>query len=280
MGTTHHFLSFLWPLLKGLVVIYAVLFGATYFLQRKLQYFPDADSVPLPRGEEFRGLQAVELVSEDGNRLLSWYWPGVRPLTLVYFGGNGGNRADRLDWARDFRRLGYGLLLLDYRGYGGNPGTPTETGLYRDAQAALDWLFREPDRRLAYFGESLGSGVAVEMATRATPAGLIIQSGFSSAVDVGRSRYPFLPVGVLMKDRYDSLPKIRGLRCPLLAIHGDRDRTVPLSLGRALFEAAREPKEWLLVPGAAHNDVSRVGGQSYWKKIDDFLLAVSCSGPG
>ena len=277
MGTTHHFLSFLWPLLKGLLVIYAVLFGATYLLQRKLQYFPDADPVPLPRGEEFRGLQAVELVSEDGNRLLSWYWPGERPLTLVYFGGNGGNRADRLDWARDFRRLGYGLLLVDYRGYGGNPGTPTETGLYRDAQAALDWLFREPDRKLAYFGESLGSGVAVEMATRATPAGLIIQSGFSSAVDVGRSRFPFLPVGVLMKDRYDSLPKIRGLRCPLLAIHGDRDRTVPLSLGRALFEAAREPKEWLLVPGAAHNDVSRVGGQSYWKKIDDFLLAVSGS---
>ncbi len=214
MGTTHHFLSFLWPLLKGLVVIYAVLFGTTYLLQRKLQYFPNADPVPLPRGEEFRGLQAVELVSEDGNRLLSWYWPGERPLTLVYFGGNGGNRADRLDWARDFRRLGYGLLLVDYRGYGGNPGTPTETGLYRDAQAALDWLFREPDRKLAYFGESLGSGVAVEMATRATPAGLIIQSGFSSAVDVGRSRFPFLPVGVLMKDRYDSLPKIRGLRCP------------------------------------------------------------------
>ena len=146
MATSHHTLSFLWPLLKGLLVIYAVLVGTVYLLQRKLQYFPDADPVPLPRGQEFRGLQTVELVSEDGNRSLSWYWPGEKPLTLVYFGGNGGNRADRLDWARDFHRLGYGLLLLDYRGYGGNPGTPTETGLYRDAQAALDWLGRESDR--------------------------------------------------------------------------------------------------------------------------------------
>ena len=279
MSTSHHSLSFLWPLLKGLVVIYAVLVGTVYLLQRKLQYFPNADPVPLPRGQEFRGLQTVELVSEDGNRSLSWYWPGEKPLTLVYFGGNGGNRADRLDWARDFHRLGYGLLLLDYRGYGGNPGTPTETGLYRDAQAALDWLAREPGRKLAYLGESLGSGVAAELATRAVPAGLIIQSGFSSAVDVGKSRYPLLPVSLLMKDRFDSLPKIRELGCPLLSIHGDRDRTVPLPLGRALFEAAPEPKEWLLVPGAAHNDVSGVGGQPYWTKIDDFLKEVSGSGP-
>lgn len=279
MATSQPDLSFLWPLLKGLLVIYVVLVGSVYLFQRKLQYFPNADPVPLPQGQAFRGLQEVELATEDGIRLLSWYWPGDRPLTLVYFSGNGGNRADRLEWARDFHRLGYGLFLLEYRGYGGNPGTPTETGLYRDAQAALDRLAREPGRKLAYLGESLGSGVAVEMATRSAPAGLIIQSGFSSAADVGQHRYPLLPVGLLMKDPFDSLPKIKGLICPLLAIHGDRDRTVPLSLGRALFDAAPEPKEWLPVPGAAHNDVSGVGGQSYWKKIDDFLNEVSGSGP-
>ena len=279
MATSQPDLSFLWPLLKGLLVIYVVLLGSVYLFQRKLQYFPNADPVPLPQGEVYRGLQEVELETEDGIRLLSWHWPGDGPLTLVYFSGNGGNRADRLEWARDFHRLGYGLFLLEYRGYGGNPGTPSETGLYRDAQAALDWLARDPGRKLAYLGESLGSGVAVEMATRVAPAGLIIQSGFSSAADVGQHRYPLLPVDLLMKDPFDSLPKIRGLGCPLLAIHGDLDRTVPLSLGRALFEAAPEPKEWLPVPGAAHNDVSGVGGQSYWKKIDDFLKEVSGSGP-
>ena len=278
MATSQPDLSFLWPLLKGLLVIYVVLVGSVYLFQRKLQYFPNADPVPLPQGQAFRGLQEVELETEDGNRLLSWYWPGDRPLTLVYFSGNGGNRADRLEWARDFHRLGYGLFLLEYRGYGGNPGTPTEAGLYRDAQAALDWLARDPGRKLAYLGESLGSGVAVEMAIRDAPAGVIIQSGFSSAADVGQHRYPLLPVGLLMKDPFDSLTKIRDLRCALLAIHGDRDRTVPLSLGRALFDAAPEPKEWLLVPGAAHNDVPGVGGQSYWKKIDDFLNEVSGSG--
>lgn len=279
MATSQPDLSFLWPLLKGLLVIYVVLVGSVYLFQRKLQYFPNVDPVSLPQGQAFRGLQEVELETEDGNRLLSWYWPGDRPLTLVYFSGNGGNRADRLEWAWGFHRLGYGLFLLEYRGYGGNPGTPTERNLYRDAQAALDWLARDPGRKLAYLGESLGSGVAVEMATRAPPAGLIIQSGFSSAADVGQHRYPLLPVGLLMKDPFDSLPKIKGLSCPLLAIHGDRDRTVPLPLGRALFEAAPEPKEWLMVPGAAHNDVSGVGGQSYWKKIDDFLKKVSDSGP-
>ena len=279
MATSQPDLSFLWPLLKGLLVIYVVLVGSVYLFQRKLQYFPNADPVPLPQGQALRGLQEIELETEDGIRLLSWYWPGERPLTLAYFSGNGGNRADRLEWARDFHRLGYGLLLLEYRGYGGNPGTPTETNLYRDAQAALDWLAREPGRKLVYLGESLGSGVAVEMATRAAPAGLIIQSGFSSAADVGQHRYPLLPVDLLMKDPFDSLPKIKSLSCPLLAIHGDLDRTVPLSLGRALFEAAPEPKEWLLVPGAAHNDVSAVGGQSYWKTIDDFLNEVSGSGP-
>jgi len=279
MATSQPDLSFLWPLLKGLLVIYMVLVGSVYLFQRKLQYFPNADPVPLPQGQAFRGLQEVELETEDGNRLLSWYWPGDRPLTLVYFSGNGGNRADRLEWARDFHTLGFGLFLLEYRGYGGNPGTPTETGLYRDAQAAIDWLAREPGRKLAYLGESLGSGVAVEMATRAAPAGVIIQSGFSSAADVGQHRYPVLPVRFLMKDPFDSLPKIRGLDCPLLAIHGDRDRTVPLSLGLALFDAAPEPKEWLPVPGAAHNDVSGAGGQSYWKKIEDFLNEVSGNGP-
>ena len=279
MANSQPDLSFLWPLLKGLLVVYVVLVGSVYLFQRKLQYFPNADPVPLPQAQAFRGLQEVELETEDGNRLLSWYWPGDRPLTLVYFSGNGGNRADRLEWARDFHRLGFGLFLLEYRGYGGNPGTPTETGLYRDAQAALDWLARDPGRKLAYLGESLGSGVAVEMATRAAPAGLIIQSGFSSAADVGQHRYPLLPVGLLMKDPFDSLPKIGDLRCPLLSIHGDRDRTVPLSLGRALFDAAPEPKEWLPVPGAAHNDVSGVGGESYWKKIDDFLTEVSGSKP-
>jgi fermentation-respiration switch protein FrsA (DUF1100 family) len=272
-----HTNSLLWSLLSGLLVVYAVIVGCVYLFQRKLQYFPDADPVPLPQGHQYLGLQTVELVSKDGIRLFCWYWPGERPLTLVYFHGNGGNRRDRLDWVRDFHRLGYGVFILDYRGYGGSGGTPTERGLYRDGQAALDWLREETDQQLVYFGESLGSGVAVEMATRTTPAAVIIQSGFSSAVDVGKHRYPFLPVSLLMKDHFDSLAKIKAVGCPLLFIHGERDLTVPLSSGQALYEAAPEPKEWLLVPGAGHNDVVGVGGQPYWKKIEDFLQSVSGS---
>ena len=270
-----HAHSLLWRLLRTVLVFYAVIVGCVYFFQRKLEYFPDANRVPLPRGQEYLGLQAVELVTKDGVRLFSWYWPGKRPLTLVYFHGNGGNRRDRLDWVRDCHRLGYGVFILDYRGYGGSGGTPTEKGLYQDAQAALDWLRKETDQQLVYLGESLGSAVAVEMATRSTPAAVIIQSGFSSAVDVGKHRYPYLPVNLLMKDRFESLTKIKAVRCPLLVVHGEHDSTVPLSLGRALYEAAPEPKDWFLVPGAAHNDVVEVAGQAYWDRLEAFLQSAT-----
>ena len=117
----------------------------------------------------------------------------------------------------------------------------------------------------------MGCGVAVELATRKPPSGLILQSGFSSAVDVAGKAYPYLPVRLLMKDKYDSAAKMSMISCPVLVIHGERDSLIPIRLGRALFEAAREPKEWLAVPGAGHNDVPEVGGRAYLRKIDEFL---------
>lgn len=252
--------------------IYLLVILAVTLLQRKLQYFPDPSPVPRPGGSVYRDLEEVTLVTDDGVQLHAWYWPGSRPLTLVIFHGNGGHRGDRLTWIEWFHTMGLGVFIPDYRGYGGSGGSPTEEGLYRDGEATVRWLREREAGKLVYFGESLGSGVAIEMARRHTPAAVVVQSGFSSAVDVARRAYPFLPVALLMKDRYEASKTVGQIGAPLLVIHGAADTIVPQQLGRALFEAAAEPKEWYLVPRAGHNDLPWVGGKDYLRRVEAFLL--------
>ncbi len=270
---THFFDSFTWRLLRDLAALYLLVLGLAFLFQRRLQYFPDASPVPLPQGERYRDLKEVQLMAVDAVRLWAWHWPGRLGTTLLVLHGNAGHRGHRLDWIEDLRGLGWGIFILDYRGYGGSAGTPTEEGLYRDAEAAANWL-KEHAQKLVYLGESLGCGVAVELANRQPAAGMILQSGFSSAVDVARTAYPYLPVRMLMKDQYESTAKMSRISCPMLVIHGERDSLIPVRLGRALYEAAREPKEWWAVPGADHNDVPHVGGREYLRKIDEFLRRI------
>jgi hypothetical protein len=265
------FSYFYWRLVRDLAVLYLVFAGLVYLFQRKLQYFPDPANVPLPPDPKYRGIQTVNLTTTDGLRLFAWHWPGRFTATLVIFHGNAGHRGHRLDWIEALHSLGYGVFALDYRGYGGSEGSPTEEGLYRDAEAALRWLGEQGIRDLVYFGESLGCGVAVEMAKRQPPVALILQSGFSSALDVARKAYPYLPVRLLMKDRFDSKQKMATILCPVLFIHGERDSVIPLKLGRVLYEAANEPKTWFPIAGADHNDLPGVGGKTYLDGIQGFL---------
>jgi uncharacterized protein len=260
-----------WPLLRSLAAMYIIAVVLVYLFQRKLQYFPDPSEVPLPQGEEYLGLETVELTTVDGLHITGWHWPGDRPVTLLIFHGNAGHRDHRLDWIKEFHSSGYGIFILDYRGYGGSEGSPTEEGLYRDGEAALQWLKHKRVSKIVYLGESLGCGVAVELATRHPPDALILQSGFSSALAVARKAYPYLPVRLLMKDRYECMEKIQKIKCPLLMIHGERDSIIPIGVGRDLFEAAKGPKEWFPVPGADHNDLPWTGGRAYLEKIDAFL---------
>ena len=263
--------QFIWRLVRNLGMLYLGLVALVYFLQRRLQYFPGPAGVALPSDLKYRGVETVKLTTSDGMRLFAWYWPGRQPLTLVIFHGNAGHRGHRLEWMADLHSLGYGVFVLDYRGYGGSEGSPTEEGLYLDGEEALKWLGKNGVQRLVYFGESLGCGVAVEMAVRRPPLALILQSGFSSAVAVARKAYPFLPVGLLMKDRFDSKSKMAKIFCPVLSIHGGRDSIIPPALGRALFEAAREPRSWYLIPDANHNDLPWIGGKAYLEEIQGFL---------
>jgi fermentation-respiration switch protein FrsA (DUF1100 family) len=245
-----------------------------YAFQRRLQYFPGHDVPPPPEGVE-----DVTFDAADGVALRGWYWPGSRDTTLVLFHGNAGHRGDRLEWMRPLHVLGWGVFLVDYRGFGGSAGSPTEQGLYADGEAAANYLRGRGLQKLVYFGESLGCGVAVETAVRRPPAGLILQAGAASLVAVGtaslvavgKRAYPWLPVGLLMRDRYDAAARVAEARCPILCIHGTDDRTIPIEMGRALFDAAQEPKAWFAIDGAGHSDLSDVGGAAYYERVHEFL---------
>lgn len=243
-------------------------------LQRKLMYFPDATPPPLPKWEAQEGLEDVRVRSDDGVELQAWFWAAsVRtgaPTVLVLH-GNAGNRGDRIDLLRDLHDLGCGVMALDYRGYGGSEGTPTERGLYADAEAALRWLELRGAESIFYYGESLGTGVAVELARRRAPRGLILEAAFDSAVAVGQRAYPFFPVSWLMRDRYESDEKIGEVAVPLLMLHGADDDIVPIALARRLFDRANEPKRFVEIAGAGHNDL-RLSGAPYLSVLEDFLL--------
>ena len=226
------------------------------------------------RPEEI-GLDAEELFleTEDGVRIHA-YWlpePGARRALLLLH-GNAGNASHRLPIAALLRELGVHVLLIDYRGYGLSEGRPSEAGVYADARAGLAHLRGArglPEERVVVFGTSLGGAVAVDLARGRPLAGLILESTFSAARDVGRVH--FGPLAALAGRRFDSLSKIGELRCPVLFLHGDRDEIVPQALGRRLFDAAPEPKRFETLPGAGHNDTVEVGGRRYLERIAAFL---------
>jgi fermentation-respiration switch protein FrsA (DUF1100 family) len=252
----------------GLVILVAV-------FQRRLQYFPFGGVPRIPGGEAYRAIEEVEVVSRDGIKLRGWYWPGTMPVTVYVLHGNAGHRGHRIDWLAEVHSRGASVFILDYRGYGGSDGSPTEEGLYLDAEAGARWLAARGAGKVVYFGESLGSAVAVELALRAPPAAMVLQAGFPSATSVARRAYPFLPVGLLLRDRFEAAKRIRRVACPILFIHGNRDSIVPVDLGRALHDSAPGPKEWFEVNGADHNDIADVGGAAYFERIAEFLRRVA-----
>lgn len=251
------------------VVLYVTILAAMYAGQRKLLYHPDR-KLGTPAAHGVAELVPVRLQSSDGLTITSWFRSaGTNKPVLVYFHGNAGNIGDRASKVRPYLDAGYGILLVGYRGFGPNPGHPTEVGLYTDAAAALEFLARtgiSPDQWILY-GESLGTAIAVEMATRyakSTPVGaVVLEAPFSSMVDAAKSHYPFVPVHFLLRDRYDSIAKIRDISCPLFVVHGSADKTVPQSLGKRLFDSAQSPKSAQWIDGAGHGNLYDFGADAY-----------------
>lgn len=232
-------------------------------LQRRLIYFPSRGPVP-PAAAILPGGEDVLLDTEDGLRLGAWFLPAPdRGPAVLICNGNAGDRTMRAPLASALSSTGLSVLLFDYRGYGGNPGHPSEDGLGADARAVRAFLATRPEvdpDRIAYFGESLGAAVAVRLALESPPAALVLRSPFTSLVDVGRLHYPWLPVGALLADRYPSMIRIAQLDAPLLVIAGDRDTVIPAELSRRLYDTACRPKRFVLVPHADHNDPQLLNG--------------------
>lgn len=248
------------------------LIGLLWSQQRRLIYFPTTGSLPpaaavLPNGSD------VVIRTEDGLDLGAWYFPveGDGPAVLMC-PGNGGDRSMRVPLAAALNRMGMSVLLLDYRGFGGNPGRPTEEGLAADARAAQAWLAAQPGvDEMVYFGESLGAAVVIGLATERPPEALVLRSPFTSLGDVAAVHYPWLPVRWLLMDRYPSIERIVSVSAPVLVVAGDRDDIVPESMSRRLFDAATEPKRYVVVPGAGHNDLELLAGPEMMAEIERFL---------
>lgn len=246
--------------------------------QRRLIYYPLDQPVP-PAPMVLRGATDVELVTSDGLRLGGWFIAPAAPSSaaVLVFNGNAGDRSGRAPLAQALSRAGLAVLLFDYRGYGGNPGRPTEEGLLQDARAAISYLEARPDVRsghLVYFGESLGAAVAVAAAAEREPAALILRSPFTNLADVGRFHYPYLPVGWMLADRYPSIDQITRLSCPLLVLAGERDRVVPQEQSRRLFEASSaRAKRFVSIATADHDTPALVAGEEMVRHVLAFLSA-------
>jgi uncharacterized protein len=249
------------------------------WLERSLLYFPTHD---IGHPVTAFGSGALEVRFGEQGRLHGVFVPGPAGTagspqpTLVFFHGNGGNLTHRAPLiARMRSEFGANVFIFDYQGYGQSQGKPSETATAADARAAIAYLHSRPEvdsSSIAYYGESLGGAVAIDLATEIPPVALAVQSSFTSVADMTRLRYPILTFLLpLASMRYDSLSAIRKLTVPLLVIHGSNDTLVPPEHSQRLFEAAREPKRLVIVAGANHNDVFMQGGPALWRDLREFL---------
>jgi alpha-beta hydrolase superfamily lysophospholipase len=243
-----------------------------------LLYFPSREILQTP-ADAGLAFEELRIDTEDGERLHAWLVAGQAPAVgrIVLCHGNAGNIGDRVLTAALLSAAGFEVLLFDYRGYGLSSGKPDEEGTYRDARAALAALSERPghDRDpLFYLGESLGGAIALKLALESPPRGLILQSTFTSIRQAARHHYPFIPPP-LVPDAYPSLRAIAGLRAPLLVLHGDRDELIPLAHGRALLDAAPEPKQLHVFAGSGHNDLIERAGREYARVIADWASSLN-----
>jgi fermentation-respiration switch protein FrsA (DUF1100 family) len=259
-----------WLIVAGVGAYVAVLVAMLIF-QRSLMYFPSPRRLN-PVQEGFPAARVIELLAADGVALLAWHVPAHagRPLVL-YFQGNADGLDARIGRFRQLTDDGTGLLALNYRGYGGSGGSPSEKGLIADANAAYEFAVKEmAPSRIVLFGESLGTGVAVALASEREVGAVILDAPFTSAADVGQAAYRFAPVRWFMFDQFRSDRRIGKVHAPLLVLHGERDRVVPIGFGERLFALANEPKRMVRFPYGGHVNLDSHGAMPV---VKDFLAA-------
>lgn len=242
------------------LAVYIGLLGILYVMQRSLLYVPEKTRPSLVEYKAEELFKVVTVRTEDGLALEGWYHPPLTSdmPTIIWFHGNAQHHGARFHAAKGYAAAGYGVLLAGYRGYGGNPGSPSEAGLYKDGYAWLEALSSQlntrPEQAVLY-GESLGTGIAIEMATRVKVGAIVLQAPYTSMVDAAFYHYPYVPVRWLLKDRYDNMSKISRIQAPLLIFHGMKDTVIPIRLAAALYDAAPEPKKFTEIERAGHGDL-------------------------
>lgn len=268
----------------ALSIVLAATLGACsiMFFERSLIFFPtrmgrwDTEALSRPAGVS---IEDAFFDAEGGARLHGWYARSSLARSsrvLLFFHGNAGNLSDRYEFVLQLVRLGVRVFIIDYRGYGRSEGTPSELGLYQDADAAWKYLTEvrgHDPSEIVIFGKSLGGAPAIYLAEKAPAAGLIAQSTFTSIPDVARYHFPIVP-RFLISTKMPSQERISRIAMPKLIVHGPKDEVIPFKLGKRLYEAALEPKRFLEIPNAGHNETSLVGGTTYWDGLRDFLESI------
>ena len=225
-------------------IIYIFILISTYFFQRNLLYHPGENNY---FGDELSvSIEKIKIKTNDNIELMSWYHKKNSNdyKTILFLHGNAGSLENRIHKINHFKDIEVNFLIVSWRGFNGNKGKPTETGLYEDARSALRWLKDKgiDEKNIIIYGESLGTGIAVEVAQNKKFAGIILESPFTSMINAGKNKYPFLPVRFLLKDKYESEKKIKNIKSPILIMHGKVDNIVPFYMGQQMYELANEPK--------------------------------------
>jgi fermentation-respiration switch protein FrsA (DUF1100 family) len=267
-------------LLLSIVVVLSIAYGGyaliLYYMQPKFLYSPVRE-IPYTPDELGLDFESVTFNAADGLQLSGWYIPVQNAeLTVLFCHGNGGNMMHRLDSINILYNLGLSCFIFDYRGYGYSRGKPTEEGTYLDARAAYKWLTENkkiPPDKIIVFGRSLGGSIAAQLTSKVTAIALIIESAFTSYVDIARKFYPYMPVRWFASFAYKTIDYVKDVRCPVMIIHSKNDEIVPFEFGLELYQAANEPKEFVEIFGS-HNDGFLVSGEIYknaWTKWLKYL---------
>lgn len=270
-------MSIVWTVCCGVVLAYVALCVLLYLMQDGQVYVPSrtVDFNPGDTGLKFEDLY---LSTSDGEKINAWYVPAgsaSNELTVLFCHGNGGDLGSRVEFVRALHDMGFSVMIFDYRGYGNSSGKASEEGTLIDARTALDYLIEKKDLKakdLVFHGRSLGGAVAVALASQVEPAKLIVESSFTSAPDMAKKMFPYLPSRLLCRYKYDSKSIMGSIKCPVLITHSRADEMIPFSHSEELFRAATEPKQFLKIHGE-HNTSGLEGEEEYRKAYLKFVLA-------
>ena len=243
-------------LITIVILCYLLVIAFVFFNQRNLLYHPFENNYSTDKSNF--SYEEIFIPTSDKKKLKAWFHKKDlrQKKTLLFFHGNAGDLRNRIYKLNLIKNFDINFLIVAYRGFSGNKGSPTEKGLYQDARDALDWLNKQgiKDKQIIIYGESLGTGVSAEVAQNRDFAGIILESPFTSMVDAGKHYYFYLPVSLLLKDRYETIKKLKNIKIPILVMHGKNDKIVPFQMGKKVFSEANEPK------------------YSYFPKDDDHMM--------